>query len=158
MWSKLLTVAALSWMLVVPIANADGTVSDLAPVDEDEWGIPLTDNELADLRGGFNGLAFNIAFSGFVDKLGNGSGNLTVGQNGAIVPGVPPDVTVKDGEVRISTGIGNFQGANGIFQIAQVPGNFNVVNNNLYVQIALINLIDPGTQVPNLASLFGTPR
>ena len=155
MWFKLITIAALSWVLSVPVANADGTVSLLTQAHE--WGMPLTDAELADLRGGFNSLAFNVAFSGYIDKLGNASGNLTVGQNGAIVPGVPPAVNVSDGQVRISTTIGNFEGASGIFQIAQVPGNFNVVNNNLYVQIATINLIEPGTQLPNFASLFAQP-
>ena len=157
MWFKLITIATLSWVLVVPMAHAGGTVDLLAQLDMEVEEPPLTDNELSDLRGGFDGLAFNVAFSGFVDKLGNGSGSLTVGQNGAIVPGTPPDVNVDHGQVAISTKIGNFQGANGIFQIAQVPGNFNVVHNNLYVQIAMINLTDPGAQLPNFANLFVHP-
>jgi hypothetical protein len=155
MWSKLVTIVALSLALSVPMASASGTVDLFAQLDLE--AAPLTDDELSVLRGGFNGLAFNVAFSGFLDKAGNGSGNLTVGQNGNIVPGPPPDVSMKNGEVAISTHIGNFQGANGIFQIAQVPGNFNVVNNNLYVQIAMINLPDPASQLPNFASMFGTP-
>ena len=155
MWSTLITIAMLGWVLVAPLAHAGGTVNMFAELDIRES--PLTDDELSKLRGGFNGLAFNVAFSGFVDKLGNGSGNLTVGQNGNIVPGPPPDVSIKNGEVAISTHIGNFQGASGIFQIAQVPGNYNVVNNNLYVQIAMINLTDVKTQLPNIASMFGTP-
>lgn len=155
MWFKHVTIVAMSWMLAVPMAHAGGTVGLFAQLDMEES--PLTDNELSELRGGFNGLAFNVAFSGFVDKLGNGSGSLAVGQNGAIAPGPPPDVSIKNGEVAISTHIGNFQGANGIFQIAQVPGNYNVVNNNLYVQIAMINLTDVGAQLPNFASMFGSP-
>jgi hypothetical protein len=155
MWSKLVTIVALSLVLNVPMASASGTVDLFAQLDLE--AAPLTDDELSELRGGFNGLAFNVAFSGFIDKVGTGSGSLAVGPNGAIVPGTPPDVSVKNGEVAISTHIGNFQGANGIFQIAQVPGNFNVVNNNLYVQIAMINLPDPASQLPNFASMFGTP-
>jgi hypothetical protein len=154
MWSKFVTIVVLSWVMVVPMAHARGTVDLFAQLDIEET--PLTDDELSELRGGFNGMAFNVAFSGFVDKLGNGSGSLAVGQNGAIAPGPPPDVSVKNGEVAISTHIGNFQGANGIFQIAQVPGNYNVVNNNLYVQIAMINLPDVGAQLPNFASMFGS--
>jgi hypothetical protein len=155
MWSKIITITALSVVLAVPMARAGGTVDLFAQLDLEEN--PLSDNELSELRGGFNGLAFNVAFSGFVDKVGNASGNLAVGPNGAIAPGPPPDVSVKNGEVAISTHIGNFEGANGIFQIAQVPGNYNVVNNNLYVQIAMINLADLGAQLPNFASMFGTP-
>jgi hypothetical protein len=155
MWCKLFTVMILSWMLAVPAAHARGTVELFAQFEAND--IPLTDEELSQLRGGFNGLAFNVAFSGFVDKLGNSSGSLTVGQNGAIAPGPPPDVSVKNGEVMISTHIGNFAGANGIFQIAQVPGSYNVVNNNLYVQIAMINIRDLGAQLPNFASMFGSP-
>jgi hypothetical protein len=61
---------------------------------------------------------------------------------------------VENGEVKISTSIGNFNGASGIFQIAQVPGNFNVVHNQLFVQIAVVNVLN-GSPVPSLASLFG---
>lgn len=155
MWFKLVTIVALSWVLVIPVAHAFGTVEQFAQLGIKD--IPLTDDELSELRGGFNGMAFNVAFSGFVDKVGNGSGSLAVGQNGTIAPGPPPDVSVKNGEVAISTHIGNFQGANGIFQIAQVPGNYNVVNNNLYVQIAMIDLKDVGAQLPNFANMFGAP-
>lgn len=156
MWLKLIVLTAISWVLVVPPVGAEGTF-DLLNEEEDEVGVRLTEPELADLRGGFNGLAFNVAFSGFVDKVGNASGSLAIGQNGAIVPAAPPEVNMDGGQVRISTHIGNFQGANGIFQIAQVPGNFNVVNNNLYVQIAMVNLIEPGTQLPSFTNLFGIP-
>lgn len=155
MWSKLISIVAICSTMIVPAAFANGTVELFAKLGMET--APLTDAELSQMRGGFNGLAFNVAFSGFVDKLGNGSGNLTVGQNGNIVPGPPPDVSIKNGEVAISTHIGNFQGASGIFQIAQVPGNYNVVNNNLYVQIAMINLTDVKTQLPNIASMFGAP-
>jgi len=64
-----------------------------------------------------------------------------------------PQVAVSDGQVRISNVIGNFQGATGIFQITQA-GSFNVINNNLFVQIAVINVLN-GAAIPPMASLFG---
>jgi len=55
--------------------------------------------------------------------------------------------------VQIQTVIGNFQGATGIFQIADVPGNFNVVNNNLFVQLAIFEVTN-AADIPALQSLL----
>jgi hypothetical protein len=52
----------------------------------------------------------------------------------------------------IQTVIGGFAGATGIFQIAQVPGDFNIVHNNLFVQINLG--VAPSPAIPNLSTLF----
>ena len=70
------------------------------------------------------------------------------------LPVPQPTIRVEEGQVRIMTSLGNFNGASGIFQIAQVPGNFNVVHNQLFVQIAVVNVVG-GSRIPNLASLFG---
>ena len=67
-------------------------------------------------------------------------GQLLAGSNGAAVPA--PTFGISDGQVNIQTHIGEFQGASGIFQIAQVPGNFNVVNQNMFIQI---NLVEPSS-------------
>ena len=135
---------------VSPAMAGDGNL-EKAPADT--WATPLSDAELENVRGGFSGLAFNVFFTGFFDNLGNTAGNLTVNDGGATTPAPPPNFSVQDGQVRISTVIGNFGGANGIFQIAQVPGSFNVVHNNLFVQIAVINVLGNAT-VPNLSNLF----
>lgn len=115
------------------------------------WAQPLSDREMGELRGGFDGIAFSAFFTGTVDSLGNASGSLSSGITTGNTP--PPSVTTSNGNVSISTVVGNFQGANGIFQIAQVPGSFNVVNNNLFIQVALINVTNQA-QLTGIASLL----
>lgn len=127
----------------VPALAGGGTL-DLAP--DGAWAQAMADHEMADLRGGFGGLAFSVFFSGGFDKLGNAQGQLDVGSNGLSTP--PPEFDLADNQVNIRTKIGNFQGASGIFQIAQVPGDYNIVNNNLFVQIAVFNH-------GSLADMFG---
>lgn len=117
-----------------PGLAAGGTLG-LAPIGD--WAQAISDAEMADLRGGFGGLAFSVFFSGGFDKIGNAQGQLDVGTNGLAVP--PPEYALAGDQVSIRTEIGNFQGASGIFQIAQVPGDYNIVNNNLFVQIAVFN-------------------
>ena len=132
--------------------------STLKHLLSEDWATPLSETEMAEMRGGFNGLAFSVFFTGFYDKLGNVAGNLNVDNGGATTPtpmvAPQPTIAQENGEVKISTNIGNFNGASGIFQIAQVPGNFNVVHNQLFVQIAVVNVLN-GSSVPSLASLFG---
>lgn len=120
------------------------------------WAQPISDGEMSKLRGGFDGIAFSVFFNGTIDSLGNATGQLfSSGTPNTNAP--PPNVTTSDGTVHISSLVGNFQGANGIFQIAQVPGNFNVVNNQLFVQVAIFNVLNP-TLIPNLATLLGPPH
>lgn len=145
-----LLVAAMA--LVRPVAAGTGT---LALMPEDAFGAPLSDTELSGYRGGFNGLAFSVFFTGFFDNLGNVAGSL-VTNTGGTTSAPPPTFSNQNGQVQIQTVIGNFQGAQGIFQIAQVPGSFNIVNNNLFIQIAIIN-VGSGLQLPSLMSLLG-PR
>ncbi len=117
------------------------------------WATPMTDDELGELRGGFAGLAFSVFFSGTFDSLGNATGTLEVDTTGTLEAPAPV-VTVTDTNVQISAVVGDFQGASGIFQIAQVPGSFNVINNNMFIQIAIINVLN-GADIPSLQSLLG---
>lgn len=107
-----------------PLPTVAGTL-DLMP--QQSWAKPLTESEISDLRGGFRG----IAFSAFV-TVENLQSDLTGTINASAEP---PIITTNNGQVQIQTVIGSFVGATGIFQIAQVPGNFNIVNNNLFIQI-----------------------
>jgi hypothetical protein len=111
----------------------------------DSTAVALPDDQISDVRGGFGGLDFSMFFSGHVDTLGQVEGQLLAGSNGVEVPA--PVFGISDGQVNIQTHIGDFQGASGIFQIAQVPGNFNVVNQNMFIQI---NLVEPS----NIGQLF----
>jgi hypothetical protein len=104
--------------------------------------VALPDDQISDVRGGFGGLDFSMFFSGHVDTLGQVEGQLLAGSNGVAVP--EPVFGISDGQVNIQTHIGDFQGASGIFQIAQVPGNFNVVNQNMFIQINLVNPANAG--------------
>lgn len=146
----------MPWAVIalVPLASAHGETLSLRPAGD--WALPLSDGEMGELRGGFAGVAFSAFFTGSFDSNGAAQGNLvTSNPPGGTAP--PPNSTLtSDGQVKISTVVGNFQGANGIFQIAQVPGSFNVVNNNLFVQVAVINIANT-VNMPNMAGLFGPP-
>jgi hypothetical protein len=117
-------------------AGAGNGTLDLAP--EADWAVPISDSEMAEMRGGLGGLAFNIAFTGYIDDLGNVDGNFQFGPEG-VVPVGPPDFDFSNGDALISTQIGDFQGFEGIAQIQLVPGNFNFVQQNLFVQVVVVN-------------------
>ena len=148
---RALLLAGLTAIAMPAMAMERGTIGK-APGSA--WATPVSDGELAQMRGGIGGLAFSVAFTGSIDNLGNLQGFLAVDPAATQAPA--PTFTVADGQVNIQTSIGNFQGASGIFQITQVPGSFNVVNNNLFVQIAIVNMTS-GSTMPALSTLFG-PR
>lgn len=151
-------IAAAGALVALLVFSSPGAAGEKGPGGtlglglDASWATPMTDDELGELRGGFVGLAFSVFFNGTFDSLGNATGNLEVNTNGA-VGGPAPVVTVTDTNVQISAVVGEFQGASGIFQIAQVPGSFNVVNNNMFIQIAIINVLN-GTDIPSLQSLL----
>ncbi len=145
-----LVLAALGWLCCAwPAAAGEGNL-DLGP--SADWAQPLSDSDLAELRGGFGGFSFSVAFTGFFDNLGAAQGFLTVDTNGTGATSAPPPVVnVNGNQVSVVTSIGNFQGASGIFLLTSVPGSFNIVNNNLFVQIVLVN---SGSPIPSLSSLL----
>ncbi|MFZ5790969.1 MAG: hypothetical protein ACOY3L_09745 [Pseudomonadota bacterium] len=112
------------------------------------WATPLDDKEMGELRGGFAGFAFNVIMSGTIDRLASSSsGPVTTGVN-------DPTVTVQDGMVNIQTAIGSFNGASGVFQLANLEhSSFNVVNQNLFVQIALIDVANTA-DIPTIQNLL----
>lgn len=158
-------VLLLIWLLflVSPATAGNGTLG-MKPTGD--WAVPLSDTELGRMRGGFFGIAFSVFFQGFFDNLGNVAGRLTVNTGGAttstdstttsangtstLTP--PPNFSVENEQVRVSTAVGGFNGASGIFQLTQVPGSFNIVHNNLFVQIIVINALNAA--VPNLSSML----
>jgi len=126
-------VLALGGVLPAPGARTEGTL-DLLP--NGKWATRLTDEEMGELRGGFNGFSFAVYFFGGIEGLGSVQGGIagdTTGVNPA-----PPPVLDPNGN-SISTQIGSFQGFSGIAQIAIVPGSNNFVQNNLFLQINVIN-------------------
>lgn len=117
-----------------------------------QLGVKLTDEELNQVRGGYAGFHFGIEFTGYWDNVGNMSGSLVYNENGASnLPEAPEgfspvpgnDLLQTDlGGVSIQAYVGNFDGASGIFQISQSPGSFNVIHNNLILNITVINVTD----------------
>jgi hypothetical protein len=125
-------------------ANSLATLTQMAA-----WAKPLNDQEMGELRGGFGGVAFNVVFGGTIEHLADPG----TGANG--VTGAPdPTVTQSNGMVNIQTAVGNFNGASGVFQIANLDhSNFNVVNQNLFVQVAIIDVANAAS-IPTIQNLL----
>jgi len=146
----------LTFMLGVVLPVAVGTpaiagdLTSKAPallIDMVAWAQPLSDNEMGELRGGYLGFAFNVIMSGTIAGLTDTTGTGTTAA-------LPPNVTVSDGLVNIETAIGSFNGASGVFQIANLENsNFNVINQNLFVQIAIIDVANTAA-IPTIQSLL----
>lgn len=119
------------------------------------WAAPVPDEQLADRRGGIGGLAFSVFFTGTVDNLGNLQGSLNVNPGAGTTLG-SPTVTTTGTQATVTATLGNFQGGSGIFQLTQVPGSMNIVNNTLIVQIALVTVASAGQIPSNPLSLFST--
>lgn len=139
-------------LLVGVLASASpalaGEVGTLGKGPALDWATPLHDRDLQGIRG----TGFRVFFEMFgefsVDK------NDPSGTNG-LVP--PADISVNDGGVTLRAALGSFNGANGIFQITQVPGNLNVVHNNLFFNIIMVSG-QSAASLPSLSSLFQLPR
>ncbi|MBM3486025.1 MAG: hypothetical protein FJX67_05255 [Alphaproteobacteria bacterium] len=146
-----------------PAATAKATprknlgVADVASLTpRTSWATEVDESVLAGKRGAFNGISFSVLFNGTFDRNGAATGNLAVNNSGGSGTTTAPSPNVNvgnNGDVQIQTVIRNFQGATGIFQIAQVPGSFNVVNNNLFVQV---NILNDASGIPSLPSLLNT--
>ena len=138
-----------------PAAAGGGT---LGMTPSTAWSMLLSDADLEAIRGGFFGMAFSVFFQGFFDNLGNAAGRLNfsavapVNTGGTTGPPAPV-VGVGNDQVRLFAGVGNLNGVSGILQINQVPGSNNVVHNNLFVQIAIIN-VQNNASLSNLSRLL----
>lgn len=140
-----------------PAAAGQGT---LYTADVAAFGPPLPDETLAQIRGGFQGMAFSVFFSTFVaNTTGDLAGFLAVNTSTpSLSTGVNTsnETTLTNGgtQVRLAAIAGTaFQGASGIFQITQVPGNNNIVIPTLNIQIVFINV--PSTAaIPSFTTLF----
>jgi len=142
----------------------------------------IPDAELDQLRGTYLGFYFSVTLSGMVEMggavdaslsvtagLGDQTGGLafhtdspTGGAGGGPASG-GPSVTVTNGATgeafRIQAGIGNgaFGGAQGVFQISQVPGDNNAVAQRMIINLAIIQTPDSGVAAVRdaLRPLFG---
>ena len=134
----------------------------------------LDDDELDQIRGGFGGFHFAIDFSGFFNKQGGITGSMfssedvstptddsisslspEMSEDFSPPPGVEVNQVKLDG-ASISAYVGDFGGASGIFQISQSPGSYNVIRNNLNINITIYNLINE-SNLPSLLNNISTP-
>jgi len=156
-FSVVVLIGFLLVFIVSPAPAAAGGVT-VALMPSAAWSMLLSDAELEGIRGGFFGMAFSVFFQGFFDNLGNAAGRLNfsavapVNTGGTTGPPAPV-VGVGNDQVRLFAGVGNLNGVSGILQINQVPGSNNVVHNNLFVQIAIIN-VQNNASLSNLSRLL----
>jgi hypothetical protein len=152
--SVVLIIGLLALVSPAPAAAGEGTMALMPSL---AWSKLVSDAELAAIRGGFFGMAFSVFFQGFFDSLGNASGtinfNAVAPVNGGGTTGVPPALLGGNEQVQLFAGVGNLNGVSGIIQINQVPGSNNFVLNQLFVQIAVIN-VQNAAQLSNLSSLL----
>lgn len=151
MWSvaRKMGVLTASALVVIVLAMAWGPACWAMDMDLGVSLEPLADQELDQVRGGYSGVFFGVQFSGFCDSLGALSGSMIYDGSGqSSPPALPSGVTITADSSASQPGtgasiqayVGNFAGASGIFQVSQVPGSNNIVQNNLTVQITLIHV------------------
>lgn len=106
-----------------------------------DWALALSDQELGEIRGGIRGVSFEVFAMWFaeVSSLDDPTNGLILspviaGSVGGLI-GQP--FGINNGQVNLITEIGDFNGGSGIFQIVQVPGSNNIINNNLFINITL---------------------
>lgn len=105
----------------------------------------LSESELDDMRGGYTGVYFTITFKGFWDTLGNMSATLDYSGNapqGAIASSSTGDAV----NVHASVGEDAFGNSRGIFLITQVPGNQNIVQAAIVIDLTILNIFDSSIQ------------
>jgi hypothetical protein len=123
---------ALSFMVALPLAGAGS---------EGILGRRLTDRELDEIRGGYmGGFAFGISFTGSWDTTGQLTGSLVYSGTGTLPPPGNAAGQVSGNGFSVQAYVGDFQGASGVFQIIQSPGSFNVLNNNMWVAVTIVNV------------------
>ena len=96
----------------------------------------VKEESLQEIRGGYMGVYFQVIFTGYWDNLGHSVSILEGDSNSNF--SADPVVSVSGTNVRSIALIGGFNGANGIFQINQVPGSNNIIENNLIINITII--------------------
>ncbi len=135
-----------------------GTLAMVADLD---WGEPLKDEEMAEMRGGFGGFSFSLYFAGQVDSLGTTVGNIAINSNG--VSALPAGTDLNDlvgdpagGTVFFENLAGSFENFSGMAQSLSVIGNNIAVQQQMLLQLNIINVADPTRlRVDSLSGLLG---
>ena len=113
--------------------------------DRDCAQASIADDDLGDMRGGFGGIAFSVIFGGSI-------------ANTAADSSLPNGLEVAQSDnnrVAITGALGSFAGANGAFQLTNIEGDNNVVNQSLTINVAIINGAAPDALSSLTAALGG---
>jgi hypothetical protein len=166
---KLLTGAAAGIALVGAMATSDRPASaaadqpnlgaagpqggTLAYAPALAWAKPLPEAVLSKMRGGYRGIAFSASFNAFVEP-GTGMTATPDAVFKGAKGGVPSTISTPRGQVFLGASIGELGGGStGIFQVSQAVGDNISINNNLFVQIDVFNIVDNG-QAPDIRGLL----
>jgi hypothetical protein len=145
---------ALALLVGAPANANDGKGGTMDLMPDSRHVAAIEDEKLDSMRGGFAGIAFNVIFSAFVENgtlTGGGTSSTTTGGTG----GLPPvNTTIANGQVTVQSFVGSLSNVSGVFNIVQTTGSYNVVNTNLTVQIAILNVLN-SANTPTLQSIFG---
>jgi len=149
------TIAAVllaAWVALTPaLAGAGGTLGAFSGLGA-EWAVPLSDDDLADQRGGFGGLPFGVSihFEGMIGvEMGEGIIHV-LDPNGGVPEGLPDPIANNPDAVEIRDFLGSFAGFNGIGQWAVVNGDNNVVTNQLTVNIFITDALGTIASFPDV--------
>lgn len=131
--------------------------------------VAVSDEEMADIRGGYAGFYFSFDFSGYWENTGGwaadgsatyhtGLGDVKVAVNGnpesADLPvSSQSSMNVGDRVVRMKAFVGNINHTQGAIQITQVPGSNNMVTTVMNLQFTVININDP-SKVAQLSEIL----
>ncbi len=123
--------------------------------------VAVSDEEMADIRGGYAGFYFAFDFSGYWENTSGSAadasatyhtdlGDVNVVVNGNTHSGdgggpVSSQSTMNMGDkvVRMKAFVGDINYTQGAIQITQVPGSNNVVTTVMNLQFTVININDP---------------
>lgn len=147
-----LSVSAAILLSMASMALAETPRGTESLMPKGEWAAAVSDEQLGTMRGGFQGLAFSMNISFFADNTATSSG--TVGTTPPLTPtGEPINTTIQNGQITMSTFVGNLGNVSGFININSIVGNFNVLHSHITLNVALINVTDAAS----LSSLTGIP-
>lgn len=174
---RLITACILIGSLIYPYRLAAGQ-RDLELLGFEAEAV--SDEELAEVRGGYGGVYFEFDFSGYWDPLSNidgcakadgalnyssslGDVNIQVNSNPQPISDggmVSSQNTLHNGDqqVTMKAFVGDINQTQGAIQICQVPGSNNVVTTVMNLQFTVINITDPsklGQLQGILSNVFG---
>lgn len=133
-----LMVCVVLGSLGVTSTAAAGTSNELASAFSDDSGFTEMDkSDMADQRGGYDGIAFGIFLSGTLSQ--------------PVTTTLPPGLTVtapSPSQVQIVGAVGNLGNASGIFQFTNVVGDMNVINNNIVINVSIQSGSPTNTTIP----------